>query len=207
MKIFIVFITLLGNLVLSHASDYCPSKTNKKEIKSLIHNILVAENIFPKLRPLWDQKRLKLVEFQSNAYYLKTGPGPILKNKNKRLLKIFINTKLYQCAPTKKALKAILIHELAHLDDYLQKSVFKIGLKMLRRKSRARYERATDLRVLELGHHQGLKEYRKWIYSKLTKKELKKKKCFYYTPQEIDDHDHLGTEAKSYFKKYCQRGK
>jgi hypothetical protein len=84
------------------------------------------------------------------------------------------------------------VHELEHIRDYTGWSSIRIAKHGLRYSfncdMRIGYECATDLRVLEFGLHQGLIDYRHWVYEKLTPKELKKKEKIYLTPREIEEH-------------------
>lgn len=132
--------------------------------------------------------------------------GHILKEK--RLYYLDINTKIYKCAPPENAIKAIWAHELQHISDYKDASsieLIKLGLKMIRKKTRSQYERATDFRTMERGHSEGLKEYRLWIYKRLTEKDLKIKKCYYYTPEEINRYLQGENDFSEYFNIYCKK--
>ena len=78
-----------------------------------------------------------------------------------------LNIKLYECSPSKSALISIMAHELKHLLDYKKSGFFKVsklGLRMLFKKSRSKYERETDLYVIKNGFSNGLIQYREWIY-------------------------------------------
>lgn len=186
--------------------NLCPYKTNNEEINLILGN-LIADH-FPSLLESFKDNRIKVREFQNDAYFLKTffKLGHILKEK--RLYYLDINTKLYECAPTKLALRAILAHELKHIADYKDSSsveLIRLGLRMIGKKSRSHYERATDYHVMELGLSEGIREYRLWIYKQLTDKALKKKKCFYYTPEEINRYLQGEIDFNEYFNVYCKR--
>lgn len=187
------------------ASHNCPGKTNKEEINGIIRDLI--SDYFPSLNEDYKDNRIKMREFTNDQYFMKTffKLGHVLKDK--RIYFVDINTKLYSCSPTKEALVAILAHELKHIDDYKNLKSFgliKLGLKMVRKKPRSKYERETDYFVMELGLANGIKEYRNWIYDQLTEKALKKKKCYYYTPEEINRFLQGERDFTDYFNKYCK---
>ena len=190
----------------SSKQELCPNSTTKDEINLIVSN-LISEH-FPSLIESFKDNRIKIREFENDSYFLKTffKLGHILKEK--RLYYLDINTKLYDCAPPKLALKAILAHELRHIADYKDSSsiqLIRLGLRMIGKKSRSRYERETDYHVMELGLSEGIREYRLWIYKRLSEKSLKKKKCFYYTPEEINRFLQGEVDFSDYFNKYCKK--
>jgi hypothetical protein len=144
---------------------------------------LLDEEFFSSLRGT----NISIVSFKSDAYYLATGIKKIFKNKRNREYTIRINEALFDCAPTDRAMKAILAHELVHIKDYVRKGTlgmlgFGVGYLI----APAKKERSTDYRVLKEGYVNGISEYREWIYPKLSVRDLKRKKKRYYTPEEID---------------------
>jgi hypothetical protein len=162
---------------------FCPYQTNQKEVEELVQTII--QKHFPNLK----QANTKFRYFKNDEYFLKTFVKPLDIFKKERTYFLDINEKLYDCSPAPLALEAILVHELVHLNDFTQLGTlgfFKLLAKMATSEGRASYERQTDLRTLELGYAEGLKEYRYWIYQRLDSKALKKKKLMYYTPDEID---------------------
>lgn len=189
-----------------NSSELCPNTTNKKEINNIV-NKLIAEN-YPKLLDAFKNNRIKIREFENDSYFLKTffKLGHILKEK--RMYFLDLNKKLYECAPPKSALIAILAHELKHIQDYKDSSslqLIRLGIKMIGKRSRSKYERATDFHVMQEGMSEGIREYRLWIYKRLTKKSLRKKKCFYFTPEEINRFLQGEVDFDEYFNVYCKR--
>jgi hypothetical protein len=105
-----------------------------------------------------------------------------------------------------RALDAILIHELAHVEGYLQGEFQKRSYGIIESalvyvvggKSLARLERRIDMQVfvkafdkatrqLNMELVAGLKEFRLWVYGKITSSQaLAKKRFVYLTPEEID---------------------
>lgn len=139
------------------------------------------------------EANIAIREFESDAYYLQAKPDikSLLSKKQDRKYFVEVNPKLYSCPPSMDALEAILVHELEHVVDYENMSALEITRFGVRygtsKKFRAKYERATDEKVLKKSLGLGLIGYREWIYSKLSPKEILVKKRYYYTPEEIDE--------------------
>lgn len=215
---------MIHNHELPH-NELCPETTSNDEIflivESLIYNDeerlrsilpsidLPDQPMFPELVQSYEDGKIKIREFTNDEYFLKTmfKLGHIFKKDRKMFLDI--NTKLYDCAPPKSALIGILAHELSHLQDYRKRGFIGaagIGLRMITKKGRSRYERLTDLYIIKNNLSQGIKDYRNWIYKRLDKNQLKKKECFYYTPAEIDLYNLTGQDSMlTYFNNYCRR--
>lgn len=203
----------------------CPSTTNNDEIftivEALIYNdqeklnlissdmLLPSKPMFKELVQSYEDKRIVIREFTNDEYFLKTMFKIDQIYKKNRKMYLDINTKLYDCAPSKNALISILAHELSHLQDYRKRGFFKVlglGSRMLTKKGRSKYERLTDLYIMQNNLSLGIKEYRQWIYKRLDEKELKTKQCFYYTPSEVDLYELSNINSmKTYFKNYCRR--
>ncbi len=150
----------------------------------------VKESYFPEFK----NTPIIVTTFRSDAYFLQAQPKitTLFKKRSQRVYEVQLNTKLLDCPPTAAGLEAILVHELEHIRDYTRWSTTRIvrhGLEYsFSCDLRIGYERATDLRVLEFGLHEGLIDYRNWVYQKLTPRELKKKERIYLTPTEIEEH-------------------
>lgn len=103
--------------------------------------------------------------------------------------RVGVNPKIFDLDISKEALSAIVAHELEHTLDYIKGSfigrIVPIGISLLIKKYRYRYERQTDLKTVLKGYGQGLIAYRNWQYLFLDKKALKVKKENYLTPAEI----------------------
>jgi Zn-dependent protease with chaperone function len=103
-----------------------------------------------------------------------------------------LNRSLCADAPPPRALDAVLAHELSHLADYRGRSVaslVSLGLTYLLAPAGARvtaYERATDEAAVRAGYAEGLKEYRLWLYPRLTPAQAALKRRQYLTPEELD---------------------
>ncbi len=183
----------------------CEHKTNSKEINDLIAVIIGTE--YKDLIEDYTQGRIQTRIFKSDNYYLKTSFKLSHILKNERTYFIDLNENLFDCSPDYQSLKAILTHEIQHLSDYKKMNVAKLiqlGAKMLSRKGRSKYERETDFKVLEKKQAVGIRGYRKWIYERLDDKGLKFKRCFYYTPEEIDRYISGERDFNDYYEKYCK---
>ncbi len=183
MSILSFFFTLL---TLSFQAEGTCRSVSMDELTANIEQL--KELYYPSLKHI----NLQVRNFKSKNYYLKTNinVGTLLNKPAKRLYYIEINPKMLECAPTEKAMDAILVHELKHIEDMVQMKtgallgfLFNYGTN---KKFIVDYERATDEKPLELGLAEGLKEYRNWIYSLLNEKGLAEKRKIYYTPEEID---------------------
>ncbi len=169
--------------------NYCPQKMTKEKIYKLAQS--VKSEFFPSL----SENTFKIKEFKSSDYYLQLQSvfKNILVKENKRQFTLNINTQLYECAPSDKALIAILVHEFQHMEDFKlmsNEAFLNFGIRYLsNKKYHIEYERFTDLRALNKGQSFGLIEYRNWIYLRLNKKDLKTKKKNYMTPEEIQKYD------------------
>ena len=98
------------------------------------------------------------------------------------------------------ALQGVLAHELTHSEHYYRgttlKTILPIGVRILNKKSRAKYERKTDKEVVLKGFGEELKAYRLWQYKLLSPEQLKRKKKEYLTPEEIDEIMHEMDKAE-----------
>lgn len=184
MKFIGVLFLVMSNI--AWAEDRCSISITKTEMKVLIDQ--VKNDFFPDLKDI----ELKMKVLKSRAYFLQTfvKTTTAFRAPMKRTYGIQINEKIFQCSPTADAIRAILVHEIKHIQDYTRMGMFSLesfALKYaLNKKFRTRYERTTDLAALELGLAEGLKEYREWLYQWLNHRQLATKKRFYFTPEEID---------------------
>lgn len=103
--------------------------------------------------------------------------------------RVGVNPKIFDLDISQEALVAVMAHELEHTLDYIKGSfigrIVPIGISLLTKKYRYRYERQTDLKTVLKGYGEGLIAYRNWQYLFLDKKALKVKKENYLTPAEI----------------------
>ena len=153
----------------------------KNIIESIIqrtHNLLLREKV-----------KIDIFDIDSDEFFM------ISNFKLERILgkdhyRIGINPKIFALDIPKEALVAVLAHELQHTMDYAKKSfiagIIPIGIKVLIKKYRYRYERQTDLKTVLNGYGDGLISYKRWQYRLLSKEDLKVKRENYLTPGEIE---------------------
>jgi len=69
----------------------------------------------------------------------------------------------------------------------------------------AEFERWADLKAISLGYGEGLKEYRRWLYSNVPASKLAEKRRNYFSPDEIDaivSASHKRPELLEYWLKH-----
>jgi hypothetical protein len=85
-------------------------------------------------------------------------------------------------------LRAIVAHELAHVDYYHRRH--RLGLLSLIQLEGAsfavRFERGADLVAIDLGYGPGLESYRTWLYDNIPPSRIAEKKRDYFSPEEIE---------------------
>lgn len=168
-----------------NAKEICALKLDINQFTTFLETTI--EQFFPEL----SNESIVVSTFRSDAYFLQAQPivKTLIENRGKRKYKVQLNLRLLDCPPSEDSLQAILVHELEHVKDYTSWSSSKITKHGIHystsSKFRARYERATDAKVLEKGLKIGLAGYRVWVYKWLTPKELERKRYIYLTPEEI----------------------
>lgn len=87
-----------------------------------------------------------------------------------------------------EAMRAILAHELAHVNYYqVHNRIQLLGLLRLVSPSfAARFERKADLDAIDLGYGPGLALFRRWLYANIPPSRIAAKKRNYLTPEEIE---------------------
>lgn len=87
-----------------------------------------------------------------------------------------------------EGLRAIVAHELAHVDFFNRQS--RMGLASLIQLFwapwAARFERSADLEAIALGYGPGLESYRTWLYRNVPASRMEEKKRDYFSPEEIE---------------------
>jgi hypothetical protein len=188
MKLILLF--LISFPVFSKTPTECLPRMDQESFDSLVFE--TKSLFFSEL----DHINLKVTTFRSESYFLQTQPSikTLINKKQKRIYTVQLNLNLLDCPPPLKALEAILVHELEHVKDYETWSSTKImshgGKYISSCKFKTAYERKTDRKVLEKGLHEGLAEYREWVYQWLTPKALANKRKIYLTPEEIRNQIH-----------------
>lgn len=187
---FLKVLLMLLTPIASHAQDSLCSDKNIVTLESvesvtqqLIHShpeFDILRNAIIEIKPIENDKETFFKTFFSVSSRLRLDKEPIYR--------IFVNEGINECAPSYEATEAILSHELFHIKDYAERSnlgLIELGIIYLTKG--AKYERATDLKSVHLGYGEGLIGYRRWIYSLLDEKGLKKKIRYYLTPEEIEE--------------------
>lgn len=178
-------------------------------MKKLILLILTAANIVAApLSPEYEKKVRDIYEYMRKSTHTKLGHKKLtmdfyrIDNPNyfmesnfhifprlilgKKKYKIGINPMIFEQDIPRDALLGVMAHELIHTEDYENKKVLSVGLKLLRKKSKRRYERSTDLRVIFKGFGHHLIQYKIWQYSLLSPEALELKKKEYLSPEEVN---------------------
>ncbi|WP_416307995.1 hypothetical protein [Neptunicella sp. SCSIO 80796] len=176
---------LIVTMILSACGEapVLPSQKFKQKVLGLIAEI--EQQSFPALQGI----SLSLQGIDSSSIFLATDIEVPALLIGQRHYVLYLNPKLEQQNIGDTALKAILVHELTHFNDYQKMDVFELGrfyyAILTDPMFEAEYERATDFQTLKLGYAQGLAEFRQWLYPQLSEAELKIKQRNYYTPAEI----------------------
>lgn len=136
-------------------------------------------------------KNIQLESFKGKKYFFKSYVKPLtlLKLPKLRSYVVHYNQDLLKMnSPDHEAIRAILVHELAHIRDYSHMGFWQFVYFVIKYAlfDHSAYERKTDEVALQKGLGSGLKKYREWLYQNIAPKTLKNKQKNYYTPQEID---------------------
>ncbi|GAB4418485.1 MAG: hypothetical protein OHK0056_28040 [Bacteriovoracaceae bacterium] len=136
-----------------------------------------------------DKFSYSLYEIDSDQYFFVSNLTWKRFVLGKSEYRIGHNPKIFNLGIPDDALKGVLAHELNHTEDYVFGSslgtILPIGVKVSFKKSRAQYERKTDLKVVLKGLGKELLAYKEWQYQQLTHEMLERKKREYLTPEEI----------------------
>ncbi len=101
-----------------------------------------------------------------------------------------LNERLCEDAPPAAALEALILHELAHVEDYAGRSaasLLRLGWSYLWNDEAeiGAYERAMDDAAVEAGGAGGLLVLRKWTLARLTPEAAARKRRLYRMPEEL----------------------
>ncbi len=166
------------------------------------HHELVKSNVvelvqkcFPKLKDQTitiETLNESAVFFDTNVSYTSVILTAILTAVNptqKRHYILRYNPKIFEITLDQSARMAILSHELNHILDYTNMTAFELlafGFSYAFNQSfRAKYERSTDEKSLNLGFASGLITFRYWLYQNISAQDVERKKINYWTPDEI----------------------
>ena len=142
---------------------------------------------FPRL----DGLELVLETFESDEDFYRARPRSAWRPPRERVYAVFLNTKVCADPPSPDAERAILAHELAHLDAYAgmgRGALLTLGWEYLVRpegKKVEAVEKAADDAAVALGLAPGLAAYREWLYPRVPTKTAARKRRLYRTPEEL----------------------
>jgi len=140
----------------------------------------------------------KMPRRDRKATFLQVKPKishAIFKRPSKRTYLLQVNPLFYKNPPSESAIRAIFIHELTHVHDYVKMNFSKLTLFAFsyasNRNFRFKYERSTDKFALVRGGRDacvGLIEFRQWLYEQISPEDIEIKILMYLTPKEIQTH-------------------
>lgn len=161
------------------------TKSQLALLDSIIESIILSTH--EKLQK--DDIKLSIFAIDSDEYFMISN-FKFSRVLGKHHYRIGVNPKIFALDIPSDALRAVLAHELQHTEDYISKSfitgIIPIGIKLLFKKYRYRYERQTDLKTVLKGYGTGLISYKRWQYHLLSDEDLKVKRENYLSPGEID---------------------
>ncbi len=171
--------SLYANEVLINKFDQDKLNGVKERITSLI------SMSFPEL----EEVDITIESFNSKEYFLKVRPlKSFLFGKSR--YKLSISNQLFDGQNSAPGIDGILAHELTHITQYekmkgKENKIFKLLWSQTKQKSVIKFERETDVEAIMRGYGPQLIDYRLWLYTKIPKDKVEKKKKEYLTPEEI----------------------
>lgn len=153
----------------------------------------VAEEISA-LRPAFsrlDGLTLVLETFDSREDFFRARPRSPWRAPLERTYAVQVNRKVCDDPPPPAAEKAILAHELAHLDAYAamgRAGLLRLGWEYLIRpggKKVEEFEKSADDAAVAAGQGLGLADYREWLYPRVSPKTAERKRRLYRGPEEL----------------------
>lgn len=154
-----------------------------REIAAVIDS--VRRSSFPQLK----DAAITLREMRSDYIYFETRftVSSFFLDRRLRYVIWFNREALIRQAPA-DGLRAIVAHELAHIDYFNRDS--RMGLlalaQLLWASYNARFERSADIEAIALGYGPGLESYRRWLYRNVPPDRMEEKKRDYFSPEEIE---------------------
>lgn len=157
----------------AHAETSCLSRA-AAQITSL-------RPAFPKL----DGLNLVLETFSSKEDFYRARPRYAWRPPRERVYAVLLNTAACDDPPPAAAEKAILAHELAHLEAYTEMgkgALLRLGWSYLVRPGGPAveaFEKAADDAAVARGFGSGLYAYREWLYPRIPPAAAARKKALY----------------------------
>ena len=179
-----IALLLLAELLASCArtSSPAPHPPQLRQIERIIDGVRQAS--FPRLA----SADITVYDLRSDFGYLQARfTVSSFFTRKLRYMILFNSDAILRHVPG-EGLRAIVAHELAHINYYESQSrmglVSLVGL--LLPSFTTRFERKADLNAIALGYGPGLEIYRTWLYRNIPGEAKGEKKRDYYTPQEIE---------------------
>jgi len=176
-----VFSCLVFSLTLFLTSSWSPT-----DLQSHVNSVKIKS--FPELSSI----RVSLEEVNLKKSFFATDVKNLFKFWMDRDYVIRFHPSILNSKISAESLDAILARELSLIAMYIKMSNFELVVLALRyhfgsNKFQADFERETDVRTVERGYREGLKSYREWIYTQLSKEEVGEKKKLFMTLDELDN--------------------
>lgn len=164
-------------------ADSLENNIASKEIATLVESVRAAS--YPQLKDV----EIALHPMRSDYIYFEsrfTFPSFFFGRKLRYM--ILFNPEAIARQVPPDGLRAIVAHELAHIDYFNRQS--RMGLvsliQLLWAPFAARFERGADLEAIALGYGPGLESYRTWLYRNVPASRMEEKKRDYFSPEEIE---------------------
>lgn len=158
--------------------------TNMHQAHEIL-NQLIARS-FPEFKP----EQVTLTPYKDEGYFFQTNFVFRTVFKHPLHIKIKIDTSIFKLNCPVAAFEAVLAHELCHGVDYQRLKgvkIIKILPYAISKKFRKNIEHQTDIAAINKGYKEGLIAYKLWLYPLLNEEQLKWKKYYYLTPEEINN--------------------
>jgi hypothetical protein len=164
-------------------ADSAKTNTASQKVSALVDIVRAAS--YPQLKDV----EIALHPMRSDYIYFEssfTFPSFFLGRKLRYT--ILFNPEAIARQVPPDGLRAIVAHELAHIDYFNRQS--RMGLvsliQLLWVPFTLRFERAADLEAISLGYGPGLESYRVWLYRNVPPSWMEEKKRDYFSPEEIE---------------------
>jgi hypothetical protein len=162
----------------------CGTRTNPNvtPLMPLVNS--VRDSSFPQLK----DAEISIRDLRNDYIFLEARFTMASYFFNRRLhYTIFYNAEAARRHLPPDGLRAIVAHEMAHIDFFENQS--RMGLaglvRLLSPGFNMRFERRADLKAIALGYGPGLRVYRVWLYRNVPPARMDEKKRDYFSPDEI----------------------
>jgi hypothetical protein len=183
----IVFLTLAAAVLAAGYVTLKPSRSIQGD-KALNEIAGVVDSVRRESYPQLKDAGITLKEMQSDYVYFETRftfTSYFLGRKLNYMISVNPEVLARQVPPD--GLRAIVAHELAHVDYFHNQS--RMGLlglvRLVSAPYNSRFERGADLETIALGYGPGLQSFRTWLYRNIPLNRMEEKKRDYFSPSEI----------------------